>query len=274
MISKNKLCYDATNDKGDKVGAHLIASGGELTSTTLGGSEALDVNIVGAAGSGVYNEDDAYVDGGAGQSILMRRQDTLATDTSADDDWQFFKSTASGELYVHDQEANASLNGIEAITDQMTFDGGNLNVAADIDIKSSVADDEVDTENPLKMGSHSSFGVLSAISADGDKADLISDKYRRLMTSNSYRVALKNSNETVGLTAAELVSTPSAGRQEVEIYNNSDDEIYLGFDASVTSANGFPIAACSSYTVKLSEDLDIFAIGAAAGQDVRIMEIG
>jgi len=270
-LNKVKLCYDATNG-GDEVGSHLIASGGNLTSTTIGGSEALDVNIVGA--TGFYNEDDAYVDGGAGSAILMYRQDTLATDTSADGDWQFFKSTAKGELYVKDTDANASLSSMDSYISQFTFTGGNLNVEADIDIQSAVADDEVDTENPLKMGSRSVFGLLSAISASGDKANLISDKYRRIYVNDSYQIGLKNSAATVSTTAAELASTPLAGRREIEIYNNSNKPIYLGFDNTVTSVNGFPIQPCSSYVVELGEDLDIWAIGEVASQNVRLIEIG
>lgn len=271
-LNKAKLCYDEVNDKGDKVGAFVLGSGGLIHSTTISGNEALDVNIVGA--TGFYNEDDAYTDGGTGSAILMRRQNALAIDTSADGDWQFFKSTDKGELYVHDVDSLAKLTSIESQTSQFTFSGGNLNVEADIDIHSDVADDSVDTENPIKMGSRSVFGLLGAISATGDKANLISDKYRRLYVNDSYQVGLKNSAATVGVAAAELAVTPQAGRREIEIYNNSDDPIYLGFDNTVTISNGFPVQPCTSYVVELGEDLDIWAIGTVAGQNVRIIEIG
>jgi hypothetical protein len=270
-LNKSKLVYDAT-DGGDVVGAVLKASGGHLTSTTIGADEALDVNVVGQAG--FYNEDDPYVNGGAGSAILMKREDTLAVDTSADGDWQFFKSTNKGELYVHDSDSLVKLTSMESFINQLTFSDGNLNVEADIDIHSDVADDAVDSENPIKMGSRSVFGLLGAISATGDKANLISDKYRRIYVNDSYNIGLKNSAATITTTAAQIAASPLAGRREIEIYNNSNKPMYVGFDNTVTTSTGFPIHVGSSYCVEAGEDLAVWLIGEVASQNARIIEIG
>jgi hypothetical protein len=82
----------------------------------------------------------------------------------------------------------------------------------------------------------------------------------------------KNTNETVGLAAAELASTPLASRDKIEIQNLSSKDIYIGFNNSVTTANGLKIPKGSSYTESLGDGVDIWAIGEAAGLDVRIAE--
>jgi hypothetical protein len=63
-----------------------------------------------------YAEDSAHADGDVGAFVLAVRQDTLASSTSATGDYGAFKQTALGELYVHDVNANASLDAIESST--------------------------------------------------------------------------------------------------------------------------------------------------------------
>ncbi len=62
----------------------------------------------------VFAEDSAASSGALGASVLGVRQDTLATDTSDDGDYSWFKMTALGELYVHDTDALAQLVTIDA----------------------------------------------------------------------------------------------------------------------------------------------------------------
>lgn len=175
----------------------------------------------------------------------------------------------NNELDTH----TTSLAAIQGKTDQLTFNAGRLEVLADIRLESDVADDAIDTENPFKMGSRAIDGALFAISASGDKANVVSDMFRRVYVNNAPNVGFKVSTATVGLTAAELVSVPLLGRVRLMIQNLGNKEIYIGFDNTVTATTGLRITAGAFLEIPFGEDLDIWAISLAAGQDIRIVEI-
>jgi hypothetical protein len=61
-------------------------------------------------------EDSAHASGDIGNYVLTVREDTLSTSTSADGDYQSFKTNASGELYVVDTAGNTLLGTIDADT--------------------------------------------------------------------------------------------------------------------------------------------------------------
>ena len=149
-----------------------------------------------------------------------------------------------------------------------------VNADGSINVSFSVptADDAVDAGNPLKVGTRALSGALAAVSASGDRADMISDLYRRLWVNDSANIALKNSAETVGVTAAQVLATPLAGRRMVTIQNEGTVDVYMGHNASVTTANGIKISKKSSATYELGEDIDIYMISGTAGQDVRFLE--
>lgn len=63
-----------------------------------------------------FMEDSPNTSGDVGLHVLTVRQDTLATSTSSNGDYADFKVNALGELYVHDTDANASLDAIETST--------------------------------------------------------------------------------------------------------------------------------------------------------------
>jgi len=149
---------------------------------------------------------------------------------------------------------------------------GELKVAADL--SSSVGDDDADSGNPVKIGSRAVDGLLSAVSATNDRADLLSDMYRRLWINNSANVGMQSSQETVTAVAAEVLSSPLAGRRFVTIQNQGNQDVFIGHDATLTSANGIKVPKKSSATYELGEDIDIFMISSSGSQDVRFLEAG
>jgi hypothetical protein len=74
-------------------------------------------------------------------------------------------------------------------------------------------------------------------------------------------------------TTAEVIS-PAGYRGSVLIRNNhASNVLYLGFDSSVTDANGFPLAAGES--VEIYDFIgEIWGYASAAGTDVRVLETG
>jgi len=151
-------------------------------------------------------------------------------------------------------------------------DDGELKVAADL--TSSIADDAADAGNPIKVGGRGVSGLLTALSATEDRYDLLGDLYRRTYVKDCANVAILNTAETVGTSAAEIVSSPLAGRHTITIQNEGTADVYFGSSAGVTVANGLKISKKSSATYRLCEDIAIFMISGSAGQDVRVLEAG
>jgi len=318
-ITMDRLQFDPSDPtENQRVGSFIIGSGGAVISET---GTALDVNIASAMGLGIYAEDAAASSGDLGQLCLSVRQDTLATDTSADGDYSFVKANALGEVYVHDTSAVALLTTIDADTgsidatltalskaedaahssgDQgimalaVRSDAGGTLVSADGDyaplqvdavgrlrttaeVAGTVADDAVDSGNPIKVGGrgYDTGTALAALSASGDRFDLLGDLYRQLFVRDSHDVAWQVSAATVGATAAQIAVTPLAGRKSVLIQNISAKSIWLGFDNTVTtsgSTRGIEIPKNASMEFKFGEALELWCIAAGAGNNITILE--
>lgn len=81
------------------------------------------------------------------------------------------------------------------------------------------------------------------------------------------------SNISVGLTAVNLFPSPLANRKKILIQNLGPNTIYIGFDNLVTTSNGIKIPREGNWAEEIGPDIDIYAIGSAAAQDVRVMEL-
>jgi hypothetical protein len=192
---------------------------------------------------GLEQSDDAF-SGGYGFSMYGVRQDAAGSPVSADGD-------------AHPLVFN---------------DDGELKVAADL--TSDVADDATDGGNPIKIGGRGVDGLLTALSASGDRYDLLGDLYRRTWVNNSANVGMNVDTETVGTTAVELASTPLAGRKFITVQNEGNQDIFIGHSNAVTTGNGIKVSKKSSATFELGEDIDVWAISGSAGQDVRVLQAG
>jgi len=79
---------------------------------------------------------------------------------------------------------------------------------------------------------------------------------------------------TLGGTAVQLPSTPLKYRRAISICNNSaTDNIYFGFDSSVTTGLGWPIPAKGTVSLDINGDVHVWGISDAASTDVRILEL-
>jgi len=183
------------------------------------------------------------------------------------------QTTLLTSLDGKDFATETTLAAIEAQTSQFTFNSGRLEVLADIRLESDVADDEADTENPFKVGSRAVDGALTAISASGDKANVISDMYRRVYVNDAPNVGFKTSAATITDTASEVASSPLLGRKRIMIQNLGNKSIFIGFDNTVSILNGLRISAGGFLEMPFGEDLDIYSISESGSQDIRVVEI-
>lgn len=186
-----------------------------------------------------HAEDSAHASGDIGDFVLAVRQDTLATSTSADGDYAAFKVTAEGALYVAPV--------------------GN------------VADDAADSGNPIKVGSRSESGALSAV-GDGDRADLLSDDFRRIYVNSGANISVEETAVSVTTTATALPATALTGRRKIYVQNLDNQPIFLG-GSGVTTANGIRIAAGAVFEDEVGDDVGLFAINASGTADVRVLEL-
>jgi hypothetical protein len=189
----------------------------------------------------VYDEDSAHASGNPGAYVLAVRQDTLASSTSADGDYASFKVNAAGELYT-----TSSISG-------------------------NVADDAADSGNPVKVGSRAETGALTAVS-DGDRADLLSDDFRRIYVNSGPNIAVEETAVSVTTTATALPATNLVGRRYIIIQNLGGAQMFLG-GSGVTTANGIRIAAGASWEGEVGDDVNLFAIKASGTSDVRVLEL-
>lgn len=298
-ISKEKLIYNATTPAdGDSVAAFLRTGTEALTST----SGALDVNIAGSTGLGIFAEDTAHTTGDLGQQVLAVRNDAGTTLAGTDGDYAPLSLDATGALRV---AADISVtNGSDKVEDSAHASGDtgtyvlavrqdtlSASVSADGDygsfkldslgrlwtnaqVSGDVADDAADSGNPLKIGSRAVSGALAAVSATGDRADMISDLYRRVWVNTAPNIAGSNAAVSVDTTAGgvALFASPLAGRRKVEIQNLGNKAIFVG-TGTVTAANGVRIAAGGTMSQDLGPDIALKAIAESGTVDTRVLQL-
>lgn len=187
-------------------------------------------------------EDAAHSSGDAGIMALAVRNDTGAVLAGSDGDYIPFSTDASGRLYVSGVLAGA------------------------------VADDGVDSGNPIKVGSRATNQAvaLAAISAAGDRADLISDLYRKIYVNNSSTIPVSHGVITTGL--AEVAITAVAGQTRVMLQNVSDKSIFIGATGVTISGatRGLEISKGGTFAGELSQSAALFAISSAAAKDLVV----
>ena len=198
---------------------------------------------------GAYAEDSQHTDGDRGSFILA------------------VANHVEGAL--HDADGDYAALQVDSL--------GRLRTVADLDISSEVPDNDTDSENPLKVGSRARFGnPLPAISTSGDKADLISDEYRRIYTHNSAAVNIANGAQSVDNVLETIMNSTGSnltGRIEVMVQNRGGKSIFVGA-TGVSAANGIEIDKKSTLNLKLGDRIDLYAIGTSAVvDDVRVLEI-
>jgi len=155
----------------------------------------------------------------------------------------------------------------------IALDAGTLAALENIMVTGNVADDAADAGNPVKVGSRAISGLLSAISAGNDRADMVSDMYRRLYINDSSNIGSKSAAISVGSSEIAVSGSPLAGRRRMIIENLSSQAIFVG-PTGVSIASGLRIAAGGNLTLEIGEDVALFAISAnATAKDVRVFEL-
>lgn len=228
-------------------------AGRAIDSTLTGGLRALVTSGGGGGGGGTVDQGAAGVDPWL---VTIIGTPTVNQGTSP-----WVVGDGGGSLTVDDGGGSLTVDGTVSITGTAQVEG-------------TVADSATDAGNPVKIGSRVATGVLSNTGlANGERADAISDAFRRIYVNPSPNIALVQSQATVGnVSPTQLAATPTAGRLRIMIQNHGSQAIYIGGSA-VTSADGFRILPNGSITLELGPDIPIYAIAASGTVDVRVLEV-
>jgi hypothetical protein len=243
MIAKDRLLFDPADlAESDNIGSYVRAgSDGDLVSSTLvGGKEGLDVNIINASVD--VNITNA--------SVVVTASDLDIRDLTH----------VSDSIKIGDGTDFLAVNADGSINVNLTDDG--------------VADDAPDAGNPLKVGSRAVSGALTAVSASNDRADLLSDMYRRVWINDSPNISVASA--AVSVPAASAVALPAAalaGRRRIMIQNLGSNDVYVG-PTGVTSSSGLRVAKGSTLALEVGENIALFArASSGAANDVRVFEL-
>ena len=97
--------------------------------------------------------------------------------------------------------------------------------------------------------------------------DTNNELYYGIVVSDS----IVQSNVSVATSATKLPSIPLVRRKFIVIFNNSSAIIYIG-DATVTTANGFPLYPTSQLSIAIEDGIDIYAVVGSSTADIRLLE--
>ncbi len=266
-----KIAVDtASIGDGASIAAYLVDSAGTLlTSTLVGGDQALDVNIVqsvlptGAATEttlasvlselqGVtHAEDAAHVSGDLGVMGLAVRNDAGTSLVSADGDYSPLSLDASGNLRV----------------------SGSLTV----DEAGDYAEDSAHSSGDVgyfTLGVRNDNQATTMTSASGDYASFSVDDRGAMYVKD---VAAKSNLQqviTVGTTAVALPAAPLADRSSMFVQMLSSGQLYVG-SASVTNSGatrGLQIGNGGYINIEVGPGNLVYGVASAAGKDVLVWE--
>lgn len=182
-------------------------------------------------------EDSAHTTADVGEFVLAVRQDTLVSSVDTDGDYAALKLNSRGALW-------SSPVG-------------------------TVADDAADNENPVKVGSRASQ-TLSAVSASNDRADMLSDMYRRLYIHDAPNRS--SASTAVAVSTSATLGTPLAGRTRATIQNLGNKEIFVG-PSGVSILDGLRVSAGATLSLEVGDQVVLHAIAFSGTQDVRVFEL-
>jgi len=252
-------------------------------------SDGTDTLAINASGEALVKDTDATallttID--ADTSSIATDASTIAGDTTSIDAILTALTKAEDSVHVSGDQGIMGLAVQTAAEGPLAADGdyaplqvdpsGRLRIIGDLDVVGNVADDDVDSGNPLKVGMRgvAQSSVLTALSAGNDRADMLSDLYRRQFINTGPNVGLKATQVSVDTTigGTNLTPTPQAGRMFMDIRNSVQD-MFLGA-TGVTTATGFLLEEDESLTIELGEGVDIFGITASGAATVYVLERG
>lgn len=264
MITLNQLVFDSANPaESSNVGAYLRASDGSLIAHT---SNALHVNVQNASIAVTDGGGSLTVDG----SVSVSNMNTQYAEDSAH---------VSGDLgnlaLVVRSDAGGSLAGTDGDYAPLQVDAnGALRIAGSFSSNSEKAEDAAHSSSDV--GSYSlsvrQDTPASSTSADGDYQSFKTDALGRLWINKAANSGAYGA-VSVSTTATDIVTTDLVNRTRIIIQNLGSKDVYVGTNASVTTANGIKLSKGASMEVDAGAGLNWHGITPSGSSDVRYLEV-
>lgn len=111
--------------------------------------------------------------------------------------------------------------------------------------------------------------------------DELSNQFRFAKVDNNGRLAVntealaKKTGSVGSITVdntADLIAAENDDRNQLDLYNNGANTVYIGFVSTVLSTNGFPIPAGASFSFN-NYNGAVYGITSAGSSDIRVMEV-
>lgn len=237
--------------------------------------------------SAEYAEDSAHTTGDIGNFQLAVRRDTRSSGVDTDGDYASFNVNANGELYTYDQDANASLDAIEASTASM--DTSLNNIEADADEMNTSLNNIEGYINDLRKAEdsvHSSgdYGIqFLAVRKDSQGSNAADGDYTSFQTwsEGSLKVvdvangALLQQEVSVATTATLLPATAQASRKRLLVQNVDTASVWIGA-ATVTSSGatgGIEVPRGGHIELECGPAVSVYAIASGSARNVRVLEL-
>lgn len=286
MLNKEQLIFDptaASTAECDTVGSYVLdKDGNAISSTDVGGKQALDVNIAGGSLTTTVDLNFATDQVDASGSVialdaatLAALEDINATVTATDLDIRDLAfatdkvdvtgsevSLASGTTVALDAASLAALEDINAtVTGTVALDAATLTALEEITV----------TATDLDIRDLTAATDNVAISDGTDTLAVNTDGSINTVTAGCSAGA--SSATTVTNAATQLVASALTDRKTMTIQNRGSKGIYIGPNSSVTAATGLFVPKGASAEYCFGPGIDVHAITDSGTADVRIMEL-
>lgn len=290
-LTLERLLFDRSDVAGSpQLGAHLLGdSSAVITSHAVSSDEGLDVYLLNTSIEVTASDLDIRSLNVATDGDHVYIMDSTGANALAIDASGYITANINGTVTV--QATQLDIDDLDYTTDSVTAHQGGtwvsqisdgtdtleINTDGSINVNltdDGIADDEADSGNPFKVGSRSYFAssALTALSASGDRADLLSDAYRRIYINDAPNVGINNAAVSVGLTEVALPTTALAGRTRILIQNNGEKPLFVG-KTGVSTSNGIEVAKGGTLSLEAGQGLALFGVSTAAAQDIRVLEL-
>lgn len=282
-ISKDKLVFDttATLEDNDNIGAFLRSADGTLlTHTTVGGKEALDVNVANTVDVQATDLDIRDLDATQDNVAISDGTDTLAINA----DGSINSVVTATDLDIRDLDhAQDNVSIAQGGNTMIVNADGSINVNADI----SVVNGSDKAEDAAHVSGDIGTFILAvrqdtlanSLSADGDygalKLDSVGALWTRVSqmpTPNAPNTALASVAVSVASTETALPTTALASRKRMIVQNLGNKAIYLG-PTGVTTSSGLRIAAGANVEIDLGPGVTLYGITDSGTVATRVFEV-
>jgi hypothetical protein len=187
--------------------------------------------------------DEILIDASTSSIAISDGTDTLGINADGSINVAF---AAGAEIKITDGTDDLAINADGSINSVVT--------ATNLDIR-----DLTHVTDSIKVGDGTDFLLVNT---DGS-----------INTKSAPGASIKNSASAVTTTATQVLAAPLANRVSVIIQNEGTANVYVGFSAAVTAANGIKISKSANISLDVGVAATIFMIASSGSQDVRFLEI-